>query len=126
MCFPTSIYVLPNIKNNYSEHLEAQIKAAGKKFPLIAFQAKELKPRKAIKRRAARTGGVSVRIKKGQPAEILSQAFIATMPSGHTGVFERKEEGGGRVKRLPIKEMKTIGIPEMFASFFVRFVEEFL
>lgn len=39
-------------------------------------------------------------------------AFIATMPSGHRGVFLRKG-----TKRLPIKEVKSIPIPQLFAQF---------
>jgi len=47
-------------------------------IPLIAFKVRALKH-----------GGVSVRIGKGRPPLVLHHAFVATMPTGHEGVYLR-------------------------------------
>ena len=55
-----------------------------------------------IKFRARQTArGVTVQVKRKGGRKLLAHAFIAKMPSGHRGVFER-EKG---VKRLPINEL---------------------
>lgn len=72
--------------------------------------------------------GVSVQIKRGQ-RRVISHAFLATMASGHRGVFMRayKGVGGGepryrekRVRRrgndLPISEITTLSLPKAFVS----------
>lgn len=70
----------------------ASIIATGRGIALFKFKAKQTKK------------GVSVTVKKGK-RKLLRGHFIATMPSGHKGVFIRKEtEGGKRAARLPIKE----------------------
>lgn len=53
--------------------------------------------------------GVSVRVSKRR--KLIRGAFIATMKSGHRGVFIRLTK-----KSLPIKEMYTIGVPEAFRA----------
>lgn len=50
--------------------------------------------------RELKRGGVSIRGAGGR--ETVGSAFVAKMPSGHTGVFKRKTS-----KRLPIKELKV-------------------
>lgn len=52
--------------------------------------------------------GVKATINKGRPA-LLKSAFVATMKSGHRGVFVRKGEA-----RLPIKELFTTRINDVF------------
>lgn len=53
--------------------------------------------------------GVTVRI--GKQRKLIRGAFIATMKSGHVGVFNRRTG-----KRLPIDEIYTIAIAEAFGS----------
>ncbi len=49
--------------------------------------------------------GVAVAAEKGK-RRVRPESFIATMPSGHTGIFKREKEGGSiRVGRLGIQEM---------------------
>jgi len=75
--------------------------------------------------------GVSVAIKRGS-RKLIPRAFLATMPSGHVGVFARiygKERpdpqfrfgsGSGARKRrwgepdIPIGELTTLSVPRMF------------
>jgi hypothetical protein len=74
--------------------------------PLINYGAKQTKK------------GVTVRVKNGRTT--LRHAFIATMPNGHKGVFERVGSGHKRVTKkgrsymsgLPIKELYGPSIPD--------------
>jgi len=75
--------------------LESRVIVKGKPVPLMAF-----KPRQTKK-------GISVTIKKGHRT-MLRSAFIATMRSGHVGVYKRV----GR-KRLPIRERSVVSYPVM-------------
>jgi hypothetical protein len=101
--------------------------AKGKPIPLKAFKPRQTKQ------------GVSVVIKKGK-RDLIRSAFLATMKSGHQGVFARGEYGSGsfafRRKRLKkaggyslkggkyqpnnndlnITEITTISVPLSFAN----------
>lgn len=90
------------VSQSSPKRLIAILKTAGRNIPLIFFDAKQ------------KNIGVSVKIKRGARKTIRG-AFLATMPSGHTGVFMRKGKG-----RLPIKELRTIGLPAMFNSKLIR------
>jgi hypothetical protein len=63
------------------------IRSSRRPIPLIEF-------------RSARQAGAGVRVNVWGRAQIIQGAFIATMPTGHRGVYRRK----GR-SRLPIKEL---------------------
>jgi hypothetical protein len=69
------------------------------RLPVIAFGAVDSKRR-----------GVAFRIRKGGKRERLNHAFVATMPSGHTGVYMRVK--GAR----KVKEVMTTDIATMFAG----------
>ena len=73
-------------------HVELGIRADP--VPLIHFRARELK-----------RGGVSFQVKKSGGRHVLKHAFIATMPSGHRGVFERDLK-----KVVPRKAPKYSGL----------------
>lgn len=51
-------------------------------------------------------GGIHVRVRKGGAIETHQHSFIATMPSGHVGIFRRGSKSGyvSGSKRLPIIE----------------------
>jgi hypothetical protein len=93
-----------------SGNLNLELRARGKPIPLIQFAARATK------------SGVSVNVKNGR--RLLSHAFIATMPSGHRGVFQRVGRMHKRVVRdgrrlstgLPIKELFGPSIKAAFAS----------
>lgn len=74
---------------------EGRIKLSTKRIPLEDFGAKQT------------AKGVSYKIKKAGGRKVISSGFIATMASGHTGVFKRKGK-----TRLPIQEKfgPSIGI----------------
>lgn len=78
--------------------LKAVIRVKGKRLPLMLFGARQF------------SGGVKVTVKKGGRT-LLPHVFIATMKSGHEGVFGRVGSA-----RLPIKERYTISVAEMFGS----------
>lgn len=98
-----------------SAYPKSKIIAYGKKrLPLVLFNARQNKQ------------GVSVEIIKGQ-RRLLPHRFIATMPAGHRGVFERY--GNKRVMdsgryvnqyKQPIRELKTLRVSSMFSAQRVR------
>ncbi len=96
------------------ESLRATLKASLKRIPIIDFNAKGPEPSRGKGR------GVTARtVTRRYP-----RAFIATMRSGHRGVFQRLGKG-----RLPIFELKGASIGEVFAKYHdqgVRIAEEAL
>lgn len=88
-----------------ADRLEARVYPKGKAgIPLIKLGASGPDPSRG------QGAGVSV------GGKVYSHAFIATMPGGHRGVFERagRTYGSGSYRRLPIKELKTESIPNAF------------
>jgi hypothetical protein len=104
-----------DVTRSTPDTLVALLKPQGSKLPVIAFQARQTRR------------GVTVQIKRGS-RRLIPHAFIATMRSGHTGVFARGVYSGlsfvHRSKRLrrypkpdlPITELFTVGVPQPFAS----------
>lgn len=94
--------------------LLAQIRATGRPIPLIAYSARQT------------ADGVSVTVKNGR--KMIQGAFIATMPNGHTGVFERAGKRHKKIMRngkaqwhgLPLKELYGPSIASTFANQAVR------
>lgn len=78
--------------------LTAIVGASGRPLRLIGFAARQV------------ARGVSVSVRRGS-RKVLAGAFIARMPSGHTGVFMRRSG-----KRLPIDEKYTISVPGMLGA----------
>jgi len=87
------------VKANYTRH-HATIRIRGARIPLIRFGAKQLK-----------RAGVSYRIRKNGKRKKAKGAFIATMPSGHEGVFKRRSGD-----RLPIDELYGPSVPAVFQN----------
>lgn len=87
------------IRSASPSDLRAQLIATGARIPLIKFNARERLGR-----------GVTARLPGGRGQ--YPSAFIATMRSGHRGVFVRK----GR-PRLPIAELFGPSIPRVFEKF---------
>lgn len=86
----------------------ARLAASLKRLPLILFNA-----------RASKRGGVTARTATGRYAN----AFIATMPSGHMGVFVRKPPTRSRrgmprsSPALPIRELKEPSVGFIFLKY---------
>ena len=113
---------LRNVTFASNDSLTAIIQAKGKPISLTYFGAKEVrdikgrgvlvqnrKSGKMVKRtKSAR--GVSVQIERGRITQ-LPKSFIATVKSGHIGVFRRLEKS-----RLPIIDMATVTIATMFGQ----------
>lgn len=86
------------------------MRAAGAPVPLINYGATQTKT------------GVTVRVKNGR--KTLKHAFIATMPNGHRGVFERTGAGHKRVTKkgrsytsgLSIRELYGPSIPDALSN----------
>jgi hypothetical protein len=85
-----------------------RVEIKGRRIPLIAFQAKGPEPSRG------RGRGVSYRLPTGRGR--IPNAFIATMPSGHRGVYKRK-----RTRRLPIRELFGPSLPHVFDKFLPTF-----
>ncbi|MDR3414208.1 MAG: phage tail protein [Formivibrio sp.] len=90
--------------------LVASVYASGRPIALINYNARQTK------------AGVTVSVKNGR--KLIRGAFIATMPSGHTGVYERVGSGHKKVmhngaaqwRGLPIKELFGPSIPSAFMN----------
>jgi hypothetical protein len=93
--------------------LEGKLMASGKPIPLMAFKPRQNKQ------------GVSIRVKNSR--KTIKSAFIATMPSGHKGVFARgmytKDGFKFRTKRVkktgpdtPITELNSQSVQGMYAN----------
>lgn len=81
----------------------ARLYADVKRIPLIAFNANGLEPSRG------RGTGVSARLPTGR--QRYPRAFIATMHTGHRGVFERKGKA-----RLPIHELRGPSVYHVFQN----------
>ena len=81
--------------------LEASVQATGgrgKRIPLVVFGARQTRK------------GVTVKVKRAGGRGLLPGAFIATMKSGHRGVFVRAAKSrkqGTPYRALPIRTVKT-------------------
>ena|SRR3990172_2558910 len=96
----------------------AAIEIVGRRIPLIAFSARGPEPSRG------RGRGVSYRLPGGRGR--ISNAFIATMKSGHRGVFRRKpgarRHGEPPTRpQLPIFELRGPSIPHVFEKHFPIF-----
>lgn len=96
----TRIAVTEATPNN----LSTTFYASNKRVPLIDFRARGPEPSRG------RGRGVTARIPGG--AGRYPNAFIATMPGGHRGVFIRKRGAG----RLPITELHGPSIAQSFTK----------
>lgn len=96
------------------DRMIAVVKATGRPIGLIKYGARETKT------------GVSVQVKGTR--KVVRGAFIATMPNGHTGVYERIGKGHAKVIKngkaswhgLPIKELFGPSIPSAFINQLVQ------
>lgn len=80
--------------------LEWAVKIRGEAVPLIAYPHREIKGKTGKSGMGPRSaGGLSVEVNRGKRT-ILRGAFVATMKSGHTGIFRRSG-----LARLPIEEL---------------------
>lgn len=84
-----------------------QLEVAGARLPLIDFRARGPEPSRG------RGAGVSYRLPGGRGR--AERAFIATMKSGHRGVFQRR--GGPGSERLPITELHGPSLVKVFEKF---------
>ena len=83
------------------QRLASRVEARGARIPLITFRARGPEP--------SRGRGRGVRARMPGGAGHYPHAFIATMPSGHRGVFQRV----GR-SRLAIRELKGPSVVHVF------------
>lgn len=96
-----------------------RLEIRGRRIPLIAFQARGPEPSRG------RGRGVSYRLPSGRGR--IRNAFIATMPSGHRGVFIRKTPTRSRRGRprsspaLPILELFGPSLPYVFEKYIPEF-----
>jgi hypothetical protein len=94
-------------KTKSLEAMEWRMDVSGAPIPVIDFPSRQTKR------------GVSVAINTGARA-LIKSAFIATMRSGHTGVFKRDGKA-----RLPISELFSSKISDVVQDRgFIPFVQE--
>ena len=102
------------VKSDSQVNLEVQ----SGRIPLIDFGARGPEPSRGMGR------GVTYR-NPGGSRNRAPHAFIATMPSGHRGVFERigtqhKIGPGGKRTGLPIRELMGPSLVKVFLKFMPR------
>ena len=78
---------------------ELGIEFIGRHIPLLKFDTNINK-----------SGRVTTRVKKSSGRAVLEHAFFATMPTGHSGIFERETEA-----REPIRELFGPSTPQMMS-----------
>lgn len=93
------------------DKLTAALEIRGNRIPLIKFSAKGPEP--------SRGRGKGVRAKLPGGAQRYPHAFIATMKSGHRGVFQRvpgaRRHGAGATRpQLPIYQLHGPSLPKVF------------
>lgn len=93
------------VKLEISGDAAVSIVATGGRIPLIQFKARGPEPSRG------RGRGVSYSLPGGRA--LIGNAFIATMPSGHRGVFVRRSGTG----RLPIIEQFGPSLVRVFEKF---------
>jgi hypothetical protein len=90
--------------------LFAMIIARMQSIPLYKFSPSKAKSQKGIPVKKRRP--VTVKVKRKEGRKPVQGGFIATMKSGHTGIFKR----GGK-ESLPIHELFTASAGAMFKKF---------
>jgi hypothetical protein len=88
-----------------------EVRVVRKDVPLIQFRP-----------RATKTKGVRFRIEKGGSETVLRHAFKATMPSGHTGIYERQYER--KSYRGPRPTHSERPIRQLFAKQVILYLDE--
>lgn len=83
-----------------ASRLSASIESTGRPLPLSKFLGT-----KQTKK------GVSVKVKKDRSRKVIPHAFMATMKSGHVGVFWRVGK-----ERLPISQRFSSRVPDVFSN----------
>jgi len=85
-----------------ASRLTAEVVATGRRIPLFAFSARKVR------------GGVSVNVTGSR--KIVRGVFLATMPDGRRGVFERTGEFGrrGNPRLEKIAELFSLSITQAF------------
>lgn len=89
-----------------------EIEVQGRRIPLIAFKAQGPEPSKGKGR------GVSYAYGTSGGRKTVPHAFIARMPGGHRGVYQRRTKA-----RLPIYELFGPSLPHVFEKFVPRFMK---
>jgi hypothetical protein len=78
------------IKKMYVSDLSAHIEAKGEPLPLVAYKHSQIMK------------GVKVQVKQEGSPKLVKHAFVATMKSGHKGIFWREKRQKGKYsKRWP-------------------------
>ncbi len=97
------------IKRANFQNMEATLTVRGRKIPVYMFSPRQTRQ------------GVSIRIRKDRGRKVIGTSFIATMPSGHIGVFQRKTK-----KRYPIKELYSVSPAQMYEQEGMKAVSEMI
>lgn len=87
------------------KHPVAVVRFSHKPVPLIDYKARDFKP-----------NGVSVTERLDKGTQTFRHAFIATMPEGHTGVFEREQGTWHATTKGKWKGLKREKIKELFGA----------
>jgi hypothetical protein len=91
------------IRRATRDDLKAALVVSGRPIPLVEFDARQT------------AAGVSVKVKGTR--KVVAHAFLATMKSGHEGVYIREIKGSAkRPGRLPIRQLFSLSLPAAFTQ----------
>jgi len=96
-----------SVRKAVGDILQAEVHSRGRPIPLIEFNARQTKK------------GVTANVKRGR--KLWPGAFIATMSTGHTGVFTHKPgmqtgKRGKPIHNRTIREEFGPGVPSQFGN----------
>lgn len=91
------------IRRATAADLKAAVVVSGRPIPLVEFDARQT------------AAGVSVKVKGTR--KVVGHAFLATMKTGHQGVYIREIKGSAkRPGRLPIRQLYSLSLPAAFTQ----------
>jgi hypothetical protein len=88
----------------------------GRPIPVIRFSVTPSQPPPQAGVPVSQRTPIRITTLRGQTKTGAPNRFLATMPSGHTGVFRRTKGS----KSLPISEVKSVLVPELIRTKAIR------
>ena len=84
--------------------LSTALESTGKAVPLAGYKVRQLR------------SGVKVSVRKDTPAEVIPHSFLATMSTGHRGVFQREIRHKDATSNIPFSRAGRRRPPKQYAA----------
>jgi hypothetical protein len=98
-----------SVKKATKQDISGYTISRGRPIPLINFSPRPSTPQ------PRRKAPITVEVIRDQRKPLGGGGFVAVMPSGHKGVFWRAKVGGKKVNRLPIHELDSSRVEDLYA-----------